>query len=422
MTTLGKNTQGTYAVSDDDRRRHFYVLGQTGTGKSTFLGNIIAQDLADGRGLCVIDPHGQTALDALSVIPTDRFRDVLYLDATDLARPVAYNPLEGIPPDRRDAVASDIVSALEHIWPSSWGPQMEWILLNAVRLVMDSSGTLLDVRRVLLDEHFRSGLLKKATSSLNKSFFEDEYQAYFDRGQDPRTPILNKLGRVLSSPHVRNILGQSRSSFSLRKVMDEERIIIVNLSKSALGERNARLLGALIVSGIANAAFSRGDVPEEKRPLFHLYVDEFQNFATDSFGLILSEARKYGLALTLANQFIGQLPDALRLAVLGNTGSVVAFRVGAEDAGLVAKHLGWSNPDELQSLKNYTAYGRFLKDGTPTSPVFLTMHRPAGHINSKLKEMVRDSRSRFGRNRKQVEEKIEAAMERGKAVKPHRAW
>jgi DNA helicase HerA-like ATPase len=424
MTILGLEKKHPYAIRLDDRRRHFYVLGQTGTGKSTFFVNLIAQDLEEGHGLCVLDPHGQTVLDALSVIPERRFRELLYLNATDLEHPVAFNPLERIPVDRRDQVASDIVSAFHAIHADSWGPQMEWIFLNAVRLVLDVSGTLLDVRRVLLDETFRKTLERKATSAVNRSFWRDEYDAYFERGNDPRTPILNKLGRVLSSPHLRNILGQKHSSFNLRRIMDEERIMIVNLSKSALGERNSHLLGALLVSSIAHAAFSRDDTPEHERKLFHLYVDEFQNFTTSSFSLILSEARKFGLSLTIANQFLAQLPDALRNAVLGNVGSVLAFRVGAEDAPLVSKHLGWSNPDELQSMANYTARGRFLEHGSPTSPIYLTMLDPAPATNGKVAEMVSDSRSRFGRDRQIVEAQIEADLiQKPPKPKPkRRAW
>jgi len=392
-----------------DRKRHLYVIGQTGTGKSTYLLNLIDHDLLMGRGIAVIDPHGQLADDTLALVPHARIDDVFYINPTD-PNPIAYNPLSDIPLGRRDAVADNIVSSFKHVWPDSWGPQMEWIFVNAVRLALDTGDTFLEVRRLLLDESYRSRLLRQASSPICVSFWRDEFPLYLTRQGDPTTPILNKLGRVLSSPHLRNILCQRRSSLALRQRMDEERLLIVNLNKGQIGEQNAHLLGALLVSGIANAAFSRADIPEEDRAPFYLYADEFQNFATDSFSHVLSEARKYALSLTLSHQFLGQLPEGLKAAVLGNAGSVVSFRVGAEDAAEVAMHLGIGNPDTLQSLPNFKAYARLLKDGAPTSPTYMEMDPPPAASGVNVERLRANASAKFGTPRAKVKARLEAAM------------
>jgi type IV secretory pathway TraG/TraD family ATPase VirD4 len=386
-----------------DRQRHLYAIGQTGTGKSTYLLSLIDHDLLLGRGLAVIDPHGQLAEDALGLIPSLRRDELFYIDPlSDF--PVAYNPLWRVPEGQRDRVADNIVSAFKHVWPDSWGPQMEWIFVNAVRLVLDHSGTLLDVRRALIDESYRTQLLKTCTSPLCVSFWRAEYEKYLERNGDPTTPILNKLGRVLSSPYVRDILCQKRSTLDLRFTMDEERILIVNLRKGEIGEQNAHLLGALMVSGIANAAFSRSDMPEEDRAPFYLYADEFQNFATDSFSQVLSEARKYALSLTLAHQFLDQLPDALKHAVLGNVGNTVVFRIGAKDAKEMEKQIGM-NADTLSNLKNHTAYIQFLKDGSPVTK-FLEMDGPPEPTGIEIPKLLANAAAKFGHPRERVQERL----------------
>jgi type IV secretory pathway TraG/TraD family ATPase VirD4 len=391
-----------------DRKRHLYVIGQTGTGKSTYLENLIDHDLLLGRGLAVIDPHGQLAEKALSLISSLRRDDLYYIDPLS-DRPVAYNPLSGIHLGQRDRVADNIVAAFKHVYSDSWGPQMEWIFVMAVRLVLDHSGTLLDVRRVLLDERYRSRLLGTATSPICVSFWRDEFAQYLTRPGDPTTPILNKLGRVLASPYVRDILCQKQSTLDLRRRMDEERILIVNLRKGEIGEQNAHLLGALIVSGIANAAFSRSDIEEEDRAPFYLYADEFQNFATESFGHVLSEARKYGLSLTLAHQYLDQLPEPLKHAVLGNVGNTVVFRVGSKDAKEMEKHIGM-HADTLSSLKNFTAYLQHLKEGSPTTTFLDDLPPSPEGTGIDTGKLLANAYAKFGRPRAKVAEQIGKAL------------
>ena len=266
---------------------------------------------------------------------------------------------------------------------------------------------MLGIPRLLTDDAYRGRILRLVRDPVVRSFWDNEYASYDRRFlAEANSPILNKIGRVLSAPAIRNIIAQPKSTINLRKIMDDGRILIVNLSKGALGEGSAHLLGAFITTGIAHAALSRADTPESERQVFHLYADEFQSFATESFALILSEARKYALTLTLSHQYLGQLPDRLRQAVLGNTGSFVALRVGAEDAPLVAHHLGLANPMAVQDLSNFQAYGRFLIGNTPSSPTWLDLDEPPQPINRHPERLIANSRIRFGRDRLAVEARI----------------
>jgi hypothetical protein len=309
----------------------------------------------------------------------------------------------------RPVVADAVVSAFQHVWPDSWGPRLEHFLLNSVRALLDAPGqTLLGIPRLLTDLHYCARIISTVRDPVVRSFWLNEYAAYDKRFlAEANSPILNKIGRVLSAPAVRNIVAQPKSTIDLRRMMDEGRILIVNLSKGALGEGTAHLLGALLTTGIAHAALSRSDTPEHERRVFHLYADEFQSFATESFSLILSEARKYALTLTLGHQYLGQLSDKLRQAVLGNTGSFISFRVGAEDAPLVADHLGLGTPTAVQDLSNFQAYGRFLVGNTPTSPTHLQLYEPPEAVNTRPNRLIANSRIRFGRDRRLVENRIE---------------
>lgn len=330
MTKLFLGTTATgqpCTLSAADRRRHIHIIGQTGTGKSALMANLIAQDLANGAGLCLIDPHGDLAQTALSLIPPARAHQLVYINPADLERPVAYNVLDNVPVDRHAVVADGVVAAFRHVWPDSWGPRLEHILLNSLRALLDTPGsTLLGVPLLLTEDSYRSRIVRRIRDPVVRAFWTHEYASWDHRFQaEANSPILNKLGRVLSAPAIRNIIAQPKSTFDLRRTMDEGRILIVNLSKGGIGEGNAHLLGALLVTGIAQAALSREAIPTEERKVFHLFVDEFQNFATESFALILSEARKYGLSLCTAHQFLAQIPETLRQAVLGNTGSLIAL-------------------------------------------------------------------------------------------------
>jgi hypothetical protein len=395
-------------LSEDDRARHIYCLGMSGSGKTNLMLNMARQEIEPGHGVCFIDPHGDGARTLLDAIPAWRVNDVIYLDPSDTEQPIGFNPLECHDPARRPLVADGVVSAFKHVFADSWGPRLEHFLLNACRTLLEQDGaTLLGIPLLFLDAKFRKAAVRQVRDPVVRMFWELEYPSYSERLlSDALSPIFNKINRVLSSPDVRNILCQPKSTIDMREIMDGGKVLIVNLSKGSVGEGNAHLLGALLVNAIAQAALSREDTPSEERPPFHLYVDEFQNFATDSFALILSEARKYALTLTLAHQFLDQVPDALRQAVFGNCGSFISLRVGAEDAPLVAKHLGLANPQRVMDLANYRAVGRFLLDGVPTSPTHLRLEKLPVPTDSRAAQIVANSRNTRGRPRASVEERV----------------
>ncbi len=396
-------------VSISDRRRHAYLIGQTGTGKSSLLLEMMVQDISSGDGFALLDPHGDLAEAVLRHIPTHRSHQLRYINPADIERPVGWNPFTGVV--NRSRAADEIVAAFKSAYAESWGPRLEHFLINAVRLALDlPKSDLLTIYRLFTDDRFRLRVADRSSDPLIRAFWQNEYSSYDKRFlTEAKSPILNKLGRVLSSPDIRNVLCQE-STIDLRMTMDEGRILVCNLSKGSLGEGNSHLLGALLVSGIAQAAMSRKDIPEAERRPFHLYVDEFQNFATESFATILSEARKYALTLTLAHQFGGQLSDSLRGAVVGNAGSVIALRVGAEDAPLLASHIGLARPDPLKDLQNFHAYARLINNGVPTSPIHLVLPSPTAPTNDRSTQLIRNSRTRFGRDRSIVEVNIVHAL------------
>jgi hypothetical protein len=398
-------------LSPDDRARHLHLIGATGTGKTSTLLNLMRQDIEEGAGLAFIDPHGDAARSLLDFVPKRRIRDVVFLDPSDIERPVGFNPLE-VRGDRA-AVADGIVAAFRHVFGDSWGPRLEHFLLNACRTLLENEGSdLLGIPLLFLDEGFRAQAVRKVKDPVVRLFWELEFPTYSERLlSEALAPVFNKINRVLAAPLVRNILCQQRG-IDIRQLMDEGRILIVGISKGHLGEGNAHLLGALLVTAIAQAALSREDTPEKDRRPFHLYVDEFQNFATDSFGVVLSEARKYALTLTLAHQFLDQLPERLRLGVLGNCGSTISFRLGAQDAPTIARHLGLGNPAALSDLQNYRAIARLLVNGNPRDPVHLAM-TPAPRLpNSNARQIVAYSRNRRGGERRKVEKRIERFLGR----------
>ncbi|MCP4934983.1 MAG: DUF87 domain-containing protein [bacterium] len=296
---LGERGDLPVGLSHEVRLRHLYMIGQTGTGKSTLLLNLIMQDLANGRGVALLDPHGDLAEAALQQISSQRGDHLVYFNPSDLERPVGFNLLAQVPPDQRPLVTDGVVSAFKHVWPDFWGPRLEHIFAHAVRSLMDVPGaTLLVLPRLLQDEVYRQTVVERVRDPVVKAFWQFEFNSYSSRFRNEAiAPILNKIGRVLMTPAIRNIIAQPKSTIDLKFMMDNSRILICNLSKGKLGEGPSHLLGALLVTALAQAAFSR--IGEYKKP-FHLYVDEFQNFTTGGFSLILSEARKYGLSLTLA--------------------------------------------------------------------------------------------------------------------------
>ena len=400
---------GDVLLAHDERRRHLYVIGQTGTGKSTLLLNLIQQDLAAGEGLALLDPHGDLAEAVLDHVPRARTNDLVYINPADAERPIGFNPLSRVPDDLKPIVADGVVAAFRHVWPDSWGPRLDYILTNAVRALLDVPGaTLLMLPRLLIDEGFRGRLVERHVSDpVVRSFWVNEYAGYNDSFRNEAiSPIQNKIGKALMVPSLRNMLAQPKSTITFRRLMDEGAIVICNLSKGALGESTAHLLGALLTTAFAQAALSRADTPAPDRRVFHLYADEFQSFATESFALILSEARKYGLTLTVGHQYLDQLPDPLRAAVFGNVGSMIACRAGATDAPVLAEQIGLGGADALLDLPNFCAWARLLRSGTPTSPIRLDLHDAPRARRSSSHRLIATSRMRFGRPRPEVEARI----------------
>ena len=399
-------------LPEQARLRHLYVIGQTGTGKSTLLHHLIAEDLAAGRGVALFDPHGDLAQAVVGSIPTNRAHHLVYLCPSDLERPIGFNPLADIEPDKRALAAEGIVSAFRHVWPDSWGPRLEHILGHALRALIANPGmTLLAVPRLLSDDRFRKRILKSVTDPIDRQFWDLEFDAYDDRFRtEAIAPILNKVGKVLATPALRNIIAQPKSSIDLRRMMDDGRILIVNLSKGMLGEGPSHLLGALLISALTTTALSRADIPTDQRRPFFLYADEFQTYTTTSFAVILAEARKYGLALTLAHQYLAQLPDELQSAVLGNVGSLVALRVGAEDNHLVLQQLDLRDTEAPHyhpvGLPNFTAHARVLLADKPSYHYHMKLPPPPSPLHTRSAQLIDNSRIRFGGMREIIERNI----------------
>ena len=323
-----------------DRSRHVYIIGQTGAGKSGMLELLALSDIFYNQGYCIIDPHGDFAIDNLRFIPESRVKDVVYFNPADTAFPVAFNPLEITDPTRKPNICSEVIGVLKRMFGDSWGPRLEHILRYTLLALLDRpETTLLDISRLLTDKEFRKETLEYCKDVTVLQFWKHEFGQWNEKQvNESIAPVLNKVGAFTANPIIRNIIGQPKSSFDIRKIMDEGKILVVNLSKGLIGEDNAGILGAFLVTKVQLAAMSRSDIPlvEDRRP-FYLYVDEFQNFATDSFAVILSEARKYGLNLTVANQYVAQMTDSVRDAVFGNVGTTISFRVSADDAPILVK-------------------------------------------------------------------------------------
>lgn len=416
--TTFRNQRKKFGIKIDDRRRHVYVVGKTGMGKTEMVVNMAIQDIQQGRGVGFVDPHGEAAERLLDFIPAERINDVVYFNPADLDYPLAFNVMEKVETEHRHLVASGLMGVFKKIWPDVWSARMEYILNNAILALLEYPGTtLLGVNRMLADPDYRKKIVDKVTDPVVKSFWVNEFARYTQRYEVEATAaIQNKVGQFVSNPLIRNIIGQVKSSIDMRKIMDEGKILIANISKGKIGEDNSRLLGALVITKLQLAAMSRVDIPEEKRRDFYLYVDEFQNFATDAFINILSEARKYRLNLTLANQYLGQLEEMtpsgrytkVRDAVFGNVGTIVCFRVGAEDAEFLEKEfLPEFTLDDLVNLGKYNIYLKLMIDGLagrPFSAETLSPFPKPEEINRE--KIIKVSRERYSTQRKIIEEKI----------------
>ncbi|MDR0463300.1 MAG: type IV secretion system DNA-binding domain-containing protein [Pseudomonadales bacterium] len=397
-----KNEMVRYGITRADRRRHMYVIGKTGTGKSTMLSNMAINDLRNDEGFCFIDPHGDAIETLLDYIPSHRINDVVYFNPADVERTVKINLFEGKNIEHRELIASGIVSIFQKLYAYTWGPRLEHILRNTLLTLLQSEeAKMSDIIDLLTDKKFRKGILNNLEDPVLRSFWFGEFEPLQDRQRNEAiAPILNKVGQFVSSPLVRNVVNSSKGSFSIEQVMDEGKILLVNLSQGKLGEDNATLLGAMMITKIQLAAMGRVNIPEEERRDFYLYVDEFQNFATDSFIKILSEARKYRLSLILANQYIAQIPEEVRAAIFGNCGTLASFVMGAEDAAFFSKEYGEKySVDDLVSLNRHQIINRITIDNIISSP-FPALTLPlASSSNQNRNKVIRVSRERYATNR-----------------------
>lgn len=402
----------------DDRRRHLLIEGKTGMGKSTLLHRLLATDIIAGRGAGLIDPHGDLCEAVLASVPSYRSNDVVLFDIADTTHPLAFNVLRCADPRHRTLTVSGIIGAFKKIWGDFFGPRMEHILRNTLLTLIElPDATLLSVNRMLGDARFRDAIVAKVSDPVVRSFWQREFASMPPKFQaEAVSPIYNKVGQLVSNPLLRNILGQSRSTLDLRKVMDEGKVLLVNLSKGRIGEDASALLGAFLVTAIQQAAMSRADTREQDRPDFYLFIDEFQNFATDAFATILSEARKYRLNLVVANQYLDQIDEATRAAVFGNIGSMISFAVGVQDAEVLAEQLGGDlTSKDLIQLPRYQAFARLLIDGQPSRPFTLRTLRPFAPAsgNDQRPRIIRNyCRQRYGRPIANVENEIAAALAR----------
>jgi hypothetical protein len=388
-----------------------YIIGKTGSGKTTLIENMVISDIKMGNGLAVIDPHGDLSEDLLNFIPKRRIKETIYFNPSDLEHPIAFNPLEKVDRDHQHLVVSGLISIFKKVWFEFWGPRTEHILRNAILALLDYPGsTLLDLPSILVDKDFRKRVLEKVSNIQVKDFWLTEFEKYSAWFRSEAiAPIQNKIGQFLSVPLIRNIVGQPQSSFDLRKVMDEGKILIVNLSKGKIGEDNSALLGAMIATKIQLAALSRGNIPEGKRKSFYLYVDEIHNFLTQSFVDVLSEARKYGLHMILTHQYIEQLDERIRSAIFGNVGTLISFRVGAKDAKFLENEFSPTfDQTDLTNLPNYHIYLKLMIDGVTSKPFSATTLPPPGVKTSHKLKIIGASRAKFSRPRTEVERNLMA--------------
>lgn len=398
-----------FGIKFDDRRRHIYIIGKTGMGKTELLKNMAIQDIKNGNGLGFIDPHGEASEELLKFVPEERIEDVIYFNPSDIEKPIAFNIMEEVDPDYRHLIAGGLMGVFKKIWPDVWSSRMEYILNNAVLALLEIKGsTLLGINRLLSDAEWRKEVLEDVHDPVVKAFWTKEFSRYSQRYETEATAaIQNKIGQFISSPLIRNIVGQKKSTIDIRSIMDNKKILIVNLSKGRIGEDSSRLLGALLVTKLQLAAMSRVDIPESERNDFALYIDEFQNFSTDSFANILSEARKYRLSLILAHQYIGQMEDKVREAVFGNVGTMIVFRVGAEDGEFLEKEF---SPEfystDLVNLSKQNIYVKLMIDGLTSRPFSAETLPPAIPDNGYKDEIIEFSRNKYGKDREIIEKEI----------------
>ncbi|HOX60811.1 MAG TPA: type IV secretion system DNA-binding domain-containing protein [Candidatus Magasanikbacteria bacterium] len=398
-----------FGIKLDDRRRHMYIIGKTGMGKTTMMENMVLHDIYSGHGVGVVDPHGDFAEKVINYIPSNRINDVVYFNPSDLSFPIGFNILEVKKEEQKHLVVAGLMGIFKKIWPDVWSPRMEYILNNTLLALLDYPGsTLLGINRMLSDKVYRGRVIGKIKDPVVKAFWETEFASYSERyATEAVASVQNKIGQFLSASVIRNMVAQVKSTIDIREIMDTKKILIMNLSKGRIGEDNSRLLGGMLITEIQLSAMERVDIPESERQDFFLYVDEFQNFATPSFANILSEARKYRLSLTMAHQYITQLDEIVADAVFGNVGTIVTFRVGGADAEFLEKEFTPTFlATDIVNLNKYQVMLKLMIDGVASQPFGALTMPPIGKPTGSAEKVIRVSRERYGRPRDVIEEKI----------------
>lgn len=404
-----RNALRRFGIKLDDRRRHMYVIGKTGMGKTTMLENMVLHDIYNGHGIGIVDPHGDFAEKIINYVPSNRINDVIYVNPADVNFPIGFNILEVYNEEQKHLVAAGLMGVFKKIWPDVWSSRMEYILNNTLLALLDYPGsTLLGINRMLSDKKYRKRVVAKLTDPVIKSFWQNEFANYEERyRKEAVAPIQNKIGQFLSASIIRNMVAQVKSTINIREAMDSNKILIMNLSKGRIGEDNSRLLGGMLITKIQLAAMERVDIPEKERKDFFLYVDEFQNFATESFANILSEARKYRLGLVMAHQYIAQLEETVRDAVFGNVGTIVSFRVGAADAMvLAAEYAPVFIEEDLVNLSKFNVFLKLMIDGVASQPFSANTLPPIGSPTGNAEKVIRVSRERYAKQKEEIEDKI----------------
>ena len=410
-----RGQESVFGIKKSDRRQHMYVIGKTGVGKTVLLKNMALQDIENGYGVCIVDPHGEFVEEVVDKIPSHRVNDVVYFNPADTEYPIGFNVLQVPDPEYKHLIASDLMGIFTKIWANVWSARMEYILNNCILALLDTPGTtLLGIMKILVDRDYRQKIVDNLKDPVVRSFWVNEYASWREQFRNEAiAPIQNKVGQFLSTSLIRNIVGQAKSTMNVQELMNNNKILLINVAKGRIGEDNSALLGAMLITKIQLAAMERVRIPEEERKDFYLYVDEFQNFATESFAGILSEARKYRLNLILAHQYIGQLvkdsSTEVRDAVFGNVGTLISFRVGAADAEFLEKEF---TPEfvirDLVNLENYNIYLKLMIDGLSSRSFSATTLPPMDikGANGQRDKIINVSRERYANSREDVEEKI----------------
>lgn len=404
-----RNQKRRFGIKTDDRRRHIYIIGKTGMGKTTLMENMILADIYAGHGCCYIDPHGDTAERLVDFIPSNRINDVIYYNPADLEYPMGFNILETSNDEQKHLVRDGLMGVFKKIWPDVWSARMEYILQNCVSALLDYPGaTLLGINRLLVDKEYRARVIAKIRDPIVKTFWVAEFPSWSEKyATEAIAPVQNKVGQFLSSSVIRNIVAQVKSTVDLRRIMDDGKVLIVNLSKGRIGEDNMRLLGGMLITKLQLAAQERQNIQELDRRDFYLYVDEFQNFANQSFANILSEARKYRLNLIVAHQYIAQIDEDVAPAIFGNVGTIIVMRVGGADAEFMETEFTPTFlPEDLVSLAKFQMYLKLMVDGVATQPFSANTLPPIAKRTGTAEKVIAVSRERYAEPRAVIEEKV----------------